>query len=208
MFKFSTKTQCNKDFKIAEVLKMINASKEAKKQASIIKSMTLTNVLAPHTLNCEKENKIKEVFVFDLVVEERFVPELFIQEFDKASNFHSLFNIRHGDYRLSTTTCKLGTCKGKYYQTNWTTAVDIELPPANSVLELYKFVLSQFLKYPPLDDEDVETYIKRNNQLAKLDFQIGKTQTAIMHETQSKKRFEYNARLKQYLYEKDALLKR
>ena len=39
------------------------------------------------------------------------------------------------------------------------------------------------------------------------DFQIGKTESAIAHESQSKKRFEYNARLKEYKAEKDKLLK-
>lgn len=39
------------------------------------------------------------------------------------------------------------------------------------------------------------------------DFQIGKTESAIAHESQSKKRFEYNARLKEYKEERDNLLK-
>ena len=44
------------------------------------------------------------------------------------------------------------------------------------------------------------------NQLAKLDFQIGKTESAIAHESQSKKRFEYNARLKEYKAEREKLI--
>ena len=40
----------------------------------------------------------------------------------------------------------------------------------------------------------------------KLDFQIGKTESAIAHESQSKKRFEYNARLKEYKTERERLL--
>ena len=44
------------------------------------------------------------------------------------------------------------------------------------------------------------------NQLAKLDFQISKTESAIAHESQSKKRFEYNARLKEYKAERSRLL--
>ena len=44
------------------------------------------------------------------------------------------------------------------------------------------------------------------NQLAKLDFQIRKTESAIAHESQSKKRFEYNSRLKEYKLSKDILL--
>ena len=46
----------------------------------------------------------------------------------------------------------------------------------------------------------------RYNQLVKLDFQISKTQSAIAWESQSKKRFEYNARLKKYKEERENLL--
>ena len=45
-----------------------------------------------------------------------------------------------------------------------------------------------------------------HNQLAKLDFQISKAQSAIAFSTQSKKKFEYNARLKEYKLLKDILL--
>ena len=72
--------------------------------------------------------------------------------------------------------------------------------------ELYKYILSKFLKYPPFETESVEEYLKRYNQLVKLDYQISKTQSAIAYETQSKKKFEYNARLKQYKEEREKLL--
>ena len=38
------------------------------------------------------------------------------------------------------------------------------------------------------------------------DFKIGKTESAIAHESQSKKKFEYNARLKEYKAERELLL--
>ena len=72
---------------------------------------------------------------------------------------------------------------------------------------MYKFILSKFLTYPPFEIETVDEYVKRHNQLAKLDFQFGKTESAIAHESQSKKRFEYNARLKEYKQERENLLK-
>ena len=45
------------------------------------------------------------------------------------------------------------------------------------------------------------------NQLAKLDFQISKTESAIAFSTQSKKKFQYNARLKEYKSERERMLK-
>ena len=101
---------------------------------------------------------------------------------------------------------KLGTAKGNYYQTNCEKEDDMDVPLIYKVPELYKYILSKFLIYPPFETEEVEEYIKRHNQLTKLDFQISKTQSAIAWESQSKKKFEYNARLKQYKEERQKLL--
>ena len=55
--------------------------------------------------------------------------------------------------------------------------------------------------------DDLHKEVKQGAKLKnKLDFQISKTESAIAYETQSKKRFEYNARLKQYREEREKLL--
>ena len=149
---------------------------------------------------------IKTVYVFEIIVKERIVPELFIKELDNSIKVHTLFNVRHEDYELSMLSYKNGTFKGKYYQTNWENEEDMDVPLIYKVPELYKYILSKFLTYPPFETEEVEDYLKRYNQLQKLDFQISKTQSAIAWESQSKKRFEYNARLKKYKEERENLL--
>lgn len=207
MFKFSTKTQIKRQYKLNDFFKQINASKDVKKDAACIEKITLTNVLSPLTLNCDADKTIKEVYVFEIIVSSRYVPELFIKELDNNIKFHTLFNIRHEDYELSMLSYKLGSFKGKYYQTNWENEDDMDVPLINNVPDLYKYILSKFLKYPPFEKENVEEYLSRYNQLTKLDFQISKTESAIAYEHQSKKRFEYNARLKTYQEERAALLK-
>ena len=206
MFEFSTKTRVDKPFKLTDIFKQIGASKEVKKDAACIKSITLKNVLSPTTLNCAPDSTIKEIYVFEIQVDGRYVPEFFIKELDKNIKLHTLFNVRDGEYEISMLSYKLGNFKGKYYQTNWETDDDIPAPLVDNVPQFYKFILSKFLKYPPFETETVEEYLKRYNQLVKLDFQISKTQSAIAYETQSKKKFEYNARLKQYKEEREKLL--
>lgn len=207
MFKFSTKTVVNKQFKLTDIFKQINVSKEAKKDASCIEKVTLTNVLSPTTLNCEVDATIKEVYVFEIIVNTQFVPETFIKELDNSIKFHTLFNIRFEDYEISMLSYKFGTFKGKYYQTKWENEDDMDVPLINNVPELYKYILSKFLTYPPFEIEGVEDYLKRYNKLTKLDFQISKTQSAIAWESQSKRKFEYNARLKKYEGERESLLR-
>lgn len=206
MFSFSSKTQVDKRIKLTDLFRQMGASKEAKADASAIESVTLKNVLSPATLYCEADKIIKEVYVFEIRVKKRYVPEKFIRELDSIIKLHTLFNVRHEDYEYSLISYKSGTNKGKYFCTNWENENDNEVPPVNSVPELYKYILTKFLKYPPFDTETAEEYLKRYNQLIKLDFQINSTSAAIAKENQSKKKFEYNARLKRYKEERTKLL--
>jgi hypothetical protein len=164
------------------------------------------SVLLVARLECA-DKSIKEIYVFEITVKERYVPETFIKELDKSIKLHTLFCVKHENYKLSMISYKLGTQKGKYWQTNWENADAFDVPLVSNIPEMYKYILSKFLAYPPFDSESVDEYVKRYNQLAKLDFQIGKTESAIAHETQSKKRFEYNARLKEYKTERERLIK-
>ena len=206
MFEFSSKTRVDRPFKMTDLFRQMNASKEAKKDAACIEKIVLKNVLSPTTLNCEADKEIKEIYVFEITVSSRTVPEIFIKELDQSIKLHTLFNIRDGEFELSMISYKTGNAKGKYYATNWESEPDFPVPLVNSVPELYKYILSKFLKYPPFEEESVGEYLKRYNQLIKLDYQINSTTIAIARENQSKRKFEYNARLKQYKEEREKLL--
>ncbi len=206
MFEFSSKTRVDRPFKMTDLFRQMNASKEAKKNAACIEKIVLKNVLSPNTLNCEADKEIKEIYVFEITVSSRTVPEIFIKELDQSIKLHTLFNVRDGDFELSMISYKTGNAKGKYYATNWESDPDFIVPLVNSVPELYKYILSKFLKYPPLEEESVGEYLKRYNQLIKLDYQINSTAIAIARENQSKRKFEYNARMKQYKEERERLL--
>lgn len=206
MFQFSSRTEVNRQFKLSDLFKQMNASKEARKDAAAIEKIVLKNVLSPTTLNCDPDKEIKEIYVFEITVSSRCVPETFIKELDNSIKLHTLFNVRDGEYELSMISYKVGSSKGKYYATNWEADPDMSVPLINSVPELYKYILSKFLKYPPFETETVGEYIKRYNQLVKLDFQINSTTIAIGRESQSKRKFEYNARLKKYKEERASLL--
>lgn len=206
MFEFSSKTRVDRSFKMTDLFRQMNASKEAKKDAACIEKIVLKNVLSPTTLNCEAHKEIKEIYVFEITVFSRTVPEIFIKELDQSIKLHTLFNIRDGEFELSMISYKTGNAKGKYYATNWESEPDFPVPLVNSVPELYKYILSKFLKYPPFEEESVGEYLKRYNQLIKLDYQINSTTIAIARENQSKRKFEYNARLKGYKEEREKLL--
>ena len=206
MFNFSTNTLINKTFKMSDLNKQIEASKECKEDEKIIESVTLKNIISPKTLNSNVDKEIKEIYIFEIIVKERYIPEIFIRELDKNIKLMTLFLIKHEDYECGVIAYKKDKFKDKYYATKWENRTNYDIPLGSSVSECYKFILSKFLEYLPFENESVDMYYKRNNQLKKLDFQIDKTQKAIRYETQSKKRFEYNDRLKEYIEERKSLL--
>lgn len=207
MFNFSTKTLVNKKFKLTDLNKQISASKECKKEGFSIESVTLKNIISPRTLNSDIDKEIKEIYVFEIVMKERFVPENFIRELDKNVKLATLFLIKHEDYECGCMAYKKERYKDKYYATNWENRIDYDIPLGSSVSQTYKFILSKFLQYQFIESETVDEYIKRNNQLVKLDYQIEKTRNAAYYESQSKKKFEYNARLKEYVGQRESLLR-
>ena len=207
MFNFNSKTEVNKKFKISNLNKQIEASKECKEQEKMIESVTLKNIVSPKTINSEVDKEIKELYIFEIIMKERYIPEIFIRELDKSVKLMTLYLIKHEDYECGVIAYKKDKYKDKFYETNWENRTNYDIPPGSSVSQTYKFIFSKFLKYPPFKKETVDMYIKRSNQLAKLDYQISATEKACYKEDQSKKKFEYNVRLKKYKEEKANLLK-
>ena len=207
MFNFSTKTIVDKSFKMSDLNKQISASKECKEEEKLIESVTLKNIISPRTLNTSEDKEIKEVYVFEIVMKERYIPNTFIKELDKNIKIMTLFIIKHEDYECGCIAYKKDKNKDKYYLSNWNNNISYDIPLGSTVSTTYKFILSKFLKYTFFEDESIDSYVKRNNELIKLDIQIEKMEKAIRNEVQSKKRFEYNAKLKEYKEEKKQIIK-
>lgn len=204
MYKFNSKTRIEKKYKLSDILKQISASKEARKESHFISSIILSNLLSPKTLNCIDD---MEIFIFEIELKERIIPMQFLKEFDSEFNGNTIFYLIHDDYKLMLFEYKHGKFKGKYYMTNWNDDEDRELPLLQNISEIYKFILSEFLDYSPLENESIIEYLTRNDKLVKYDLKIKKLKQAIASEVQSKKRFELNAKYKLLLKEKEDLLR-
>ena len=119
MFNFSSKTEINKKFKLIDIFKQIKASKEAKRDAMIIESIFLKNLISPKTLNCLECDEIKELYIFEINVSQKHIPELFIKEFDNSFKGQTLFLIKNDGYTYALLAFKKGKLRNKYYSTNW-----------------------------------------------------------------------------------------
>lgn len=150
MFEFSSKTQVNKKFKLTELYKVVGADKAVKADTSNILSVTLTNVLNKDTLNFSAKGDVKEIYVFEIVLNTKTAPSLFISALDMATNFHTIFILRCGSeemfYGAFKEYSEKGMKVGKYYCTEWAAEKLIALPlGVNSLDEIYTAIIDELI---------------------------------------------------------------
>lgn len=208
MFNFSSKTIVNREFKVSEFLKQIRADKEVKANSKNVKKIIFQNVINADSINVEEDSKYKIIYVIKMELEEEIIPKLFIEAIDKSMEFHTYF-IFECDGRVASTIAYKEIGKsiriGNYYGHGFRQVELIDLPRINSVGDVYKQILAYEIGIKARKDELPSDYISRINLIKKLEFQISKTSKAILCETQPKKKFEYNERLRKYKKELNEL---
>ena len=201
MFDLSSKTQVNKHFKLPELYKLIGASKEVKADAGNVMSVTLTNVLNADTMNFSASDAVREIYVFEIVLNDRAIPSLFLSTLDKAINLHTAFVLRHESQTLLYCAYKEYGEKnmkvGKYYYTEWAMDGTIKLPINVSNLDdIYTAIIDELIPIAARKEESTKDFVTRYDEIQRLQKEIAKLQRAVDTEKQSKRRFELNTELK------------
>lgn len=203
MFELSSKTQVDKKFKLPELYKLIGANKDVKANAKNVLSIVLTNVLSKDTMNFADSGDVKEIYVFEVTLSEKTIPAIFITALDKEISLHTIFVLRCGDekalYAALKQKAEKGIKTGKYYCTQWDNSAEpIRFPVGiNSLDDIYSAMIENLIPINAKDEESPAELIARYEKITKLKSEISKMQKLVDNEKQSKKRFEYNDKLKQ-----------
>lgn len=210
MFNFSSKTYVGKEYKISDFLTQINASKEIRDDAKKIKAIAFKNVINARSLNAVEDKEYQNIYVIHIELKERIIPRLFIEELDKNIAFHTYFIFEfHEETATMIAYKEIGTkvkVDNKYYVSDFRKPQMIDVPMINSVQDMYKFILGYEIGIKIRENESPSDYITRVKAINKLNFQISKTESGIIYETQPKKKFEYNERLRRYKKELEELI--
>jgi hypothetical protein len=211
MFNFSSKTYVGKEYKVSDFLTQIKAIKEVKDDAKKIKSITFKNVINAQSLNVIEDKEFQNIYVIHLELKERIIPKLFIEELDKNISFHTYYIFEYNNESATMIAYKeIGTkvkINSKYYISDFKVSEFVDVPLINSVKDMYKFILGHEIGIPSRNNETPNEYITRVKAINKLNFQISKTESGIIYETQPKKKFEYNERLRTYKKELEELMR-
>lgn len=172
MFQFNSNTIVNKELKVREIIKLINGDSLIKKEAVNIEKITLKNIISKDTLNIKSDEQCKEIYVFLIVLKQREVPINFIKAFDKFIQLHTYFVFQYKYYFKDL--CIYRTIedsvirRGKLYEKDWEEEKLLEIPYCIDVLEVYKRLVMSFIDLKPRDEEELDTFIKRYDEIQKL----------------------------------------
>lgn len=200
MFQFNSKTSVNREFKIKDILKMVNADKDIKKDASCIGKITLSNVICKDTLNMKSDNLCREIYIFTIVLKEKKIPIDFIKKFDKVIELHTYFAFEFKNevkelciYRYIEDNV-IKRCN--IYESNWHRKELKEMPYCISIKEIYDNLIFNLVDLKPIESEEVDCFLERFNNIQKLKKKINVLEKKAFKEVQPRKKFDIGREIK------------
>ena len=183
MFNYSEKTKVDIKFKMLDLFKTIKADKSVKTDAGNIVSVILSNTLSPEKTNLEASENVKEIYVIDIILNSKRVPEIFVDAFNKFIEFQTLFRLHFQDeikYLVSIKTFSDEKMKIlKTFESDWKKEEKSEFPFTTKLENVFKEMLKYVVGYAFRQDESFENYVKRLDEIKKLKSEIDK-QTRLM----------------------------
>lgn len=203
MYKFSSKTEVNKKFKLSELFKEIGANKKVIEDAKAVKLVALTNVLSKDTLNLDACDKVKEIYIFEIELSCSKVPQLFISALDRHIRLHTIFRFVFDGkecYGVAYKTVGSGSVSlSKYYFTEWKDIQDLQenLPIFYSIDDIYYDIITKMVGLSKREGEAIADYLARYDEITALTKESDKLERAILAEKQPNIVFELNRQVKE-----------
>lgn len=209
MFIYNDKTIVNKDFKMSSLLKTIKADKMIKSDTQVVSKVVLTNALSPDSTNLEASENVKEIYIMDIELNSKSVPEKFIESLNKYINFQILFRLRYGSEIKYITSLKVFTEDKtkvlKTYESDWQEENKEEFPTTSKLENVFKAMVSYITKIKFRQDETFEEYTDRTNQIKKHKTEIEKLTKTRDAEKQPNTKMAINSRIKELKRELEQL---
>lgn len=201
MFNYSEKTKVDIKFKMLDLFKTIKADKSVKTDAGIIVSVILSNTLSPEKTNMEASENVKEIYVIDIILNSKRVPEIFVDAFNRFIEFQTLFRLHFQDeikYLVAIKTFSDEKMKIlKTFESNWKKEEKFGFPLTTKLENVFKEMLKYVVGYSFRQDESFENYVKRLDEIKKLKSEIDKQTRLMAAEKQPNIKMALNDKIKE-----------
>lgn len=200
MFNYSEKTKVDIKFKMLDLFKTIKADKSVKTDASNVVSVVLSNTLSPERTNLEASENVKEIYVIDIILNSKRVPEIFVDAFNRFIEFQTLFRLHFQDeikYLVAIKTFSDEKMKIlKTFESNWKKEEKFDFPFTTKLEKVFKEMLKYVVGYSFRQDESFENYVKRLDEIKKLKSEIDKQFRLMTAEKQPNIKMAMNDKIK------------
>lgn len=200
MFKYNPKTKVDVNFKMLELFRTIRADKKVKTDAENILTVKLSNTLSPAKTNMEASENVQEIYVIDIELNSKQVPELFIDAFNKYIAFQKLFRLRYKEEIKYITSIKTfedeKTKILKMFESDWGKVEVNDFPITNRLEIVFKNMLKFITGYSFTQVENFEEYVSRLDGIKKLKTEIEKLTKTMNAEKQPNIRMSINDKIK------------
>ena len=201
MFNYSEKTKVDIKFKMLDLFKTIKADKSVKTDAGNIVSVILSNTLSPEKTNLEASENVKEIYVIDIFLNSKRVPEIFVDAFNRFIEFQTLFRLHFQDeikYLVSIKTFSDEKMKIlKTFENNWKKEEKFDFPFTTKLEKVFKEMLKYVVGYSFRQAESFENYVKRLDEIKKLKSEIDKQTRLMTAEKQPNIKMALNDKIKE-----------
>ena len=201
MFNYSEKTKVDIKFKMLDLFKTIKADKTVKTDAGNIISVILSNTLSPEKTNLEASENVKEIYVIDIILNSKRVPEIFVDAFNKFIEFQTLFRLHYQNeikYLVSIKTFNDEKMKIlKTFESDWKMEEKFDFPFTTKLEKVFKEMLKYVVGYSFRQDESFENYVKRLDEIKKLKSEIDKQIRLMTAEKQPNIKMALNDKIKE-----------
>ena len=201
MFNYSEKTKVDIKFKMLDLFKTIKADKSVKTGAGNIVSVILSNTLSPEKTNLEASENVKEIYVIDIILNSKRVPEIFVNAFNRFIEFQTLFRLHFQDeikYIGSIKTFSDEKMKIlKTFESDWKKEEKFDFPFTTKLENVFKEMLKYVVGYSFRQDESFENYVKRLDEIKKLKSEIDKQTRLMTAEKQPNIKMALNDKIKE-----------
>lgn len=171
--------------------------------------------LAPETLNITASDQVPEIQVFRLILKTPEISDDVLSCIDKAIPFPVLFEICFekrfqviAAYKRPSATDNSKWLISRYFASNWQPADQqrLSLPVVLDLAALYKRLLGVLVNLPQRQNESINDWIMRSEQLTKLNRDISRLQSKLNNEKQFNRKVALHTELKQLQTQQNLLL--
>lgn len=155
------------------------------------------NSLTKDNLNLGADSNIKEILLLAITLKKQEFDAKIVEAIARQNPHKLVFLLCYEDKR------QLAVYHSKLYRTEWLDEEEIQLPlRGTSLTEIWEHIIEQIALYEEKAEStkglSIDERLKLEEQIAKLQKQIDKTEAAAWKEQQPKKRFELYTRLQDY----------